>query len=169
MGVSVMKSLREKKLLKKRDIRKYNLLRLSLYSEGKHRFEFLVDWDPIYFQEHLLKELRGFSCLTYKLLLKSCSNYCPEHISLVASRHLIDLREEMNHLPKLGILKEEQLRKRAWGTIKACLDYAGPNKVLSLNGGSNLYPFISAAVGSQAYLDIVYYLFRQHPMILNIY
>jgi hypothetical protein len=151
--LNVMKSLREMELLQKDDIDEYKLLNYSLRDKSsKQRFEYLVDWYPEGLMVKYAFDPYINSAAEFKLVLKAGIKHFPQHISRLAFRYGSRPHEE---------------KYKTWKIIQECIDEADPNTILERNQETNLHPFVTAAEGSYCYLDIVYYLLRKDPIVLD--
>ena len=173
--LTIIKELRDKNLLFKKDIKDHNLMIKSCNPLSMQRFEYLVDWNP----EALaaLHDLDGKSTLLQHLI-DEARWQGPERFQLA-------LKAVLQHHPlETGILfhKEEgddstTLKKaykcfggqEIWQNIQNCLEGAHNNSVLDKNPETNMYPFMKLAADykDSSELDFMYYLLRQNPVVLE--
>jgi hypothetical protein len=165
--LDVIKRLREMGLLKKEDIRKYDLLWDSCNDCSSQRFNYFADWDP-----SILKEQQWDRCFAtpwalryrysaFQLALSATLRHYPRELGLL-------LLKDDEGETSFQTTRNEFGKEKAWKAIKKCLDESdGSSNILEKNSESNMYPFMFAAADSDtSELDLVYYLVRRNPLSL---
>jgi hypothetical protein len=172
--LDVIKRLREMGFIEKEDIKEYNLLWDSCKESSSKRFNYFADWDP-----SALKEVQQDG----KSLLQSCArvsnqssvSWCIATFQLALSatlRHyphelgLLLLKNTNSHTP-FQVARKHFGEQESWKMIKKCLDESNGSTILERDPETNMYPFLSAAVGDDtSELDLVYYFVRRNPLTL---
>jgi len=160
--VDVFKRLRQSDLLKKQDIRQYELFWYSCQSHAKERFEYLVDWDP-----KALKEYRHYgnpilhanldNIHNFAMVFKFGMKYYPEELGFL-------FRKNSDGDTACKLVFDEYGKDEAWRMIEKCLEETHDAKIVERNTVTNLYPFILAAAGGEAGdLNTLNYLLRRNP------
>jgi hypothetical protein len=152
-------------LLQKDDIDEYKLLEYSLKDKSKQRFEYLVDWYPEGLLEEYAFDPYIDSAAEFKLVLKAGIKHFPQHISRLAFRY--GCRQHCSRRNDSECCFGGEEKDKTWKIIQECIDEADPNTILERNQETDLHPFVTAAEGSDCYLDIVYYLLRKNPIVLD--
>jgi len=167
--LEVMKRLRKKKLFKKDDIHEHDLLLLSSKAGCQKRFEYLTNWYPDALKkprDHeggILLHLCG-KCVnprTFQTVFKSTLKRYPRELGLLF------IKNNKGETP-YQLMKKKRGKARAWKTVKSCL--SGPASKINMhemNPKTNLYPFLFAAAVDNSELDMVYYLLRRNPIIVE--
>jgi hypothetical protein len=170
--LNVLIELREMNILRKEDIRKYELQFQSCRSYSKKRFQFLVDWDPDSLKQELRKVGKGETLLNhtsryidgegYDMVLKAGLKHHPYELGGLAFDNKVDREFELEKDEFTARFEFE----RRWNTvIKKSLEECDDGKLMEKNAETNLYPFILAAsVIPRNQVDIVYYLLRRNPI-----
>jgi len=156
--LDVFKRLRQSDLLKKEDIRQYDLLRHTCKTSAKDKFEYLVDWDPKAVKE-LLRGISSWSNIgAFTLMLKAGLKYYPEELGFLfrKSRHGFGKTAWYRALDQFG-------RGKTLSAVEKCLEETTDAKMLERNPMTNAYPFMLAAAGDTSELSIVYHLLRRDP------
>jgi len=166
--LDVFKRLRQSDLLKKQDIRQYELFWYSCQSHAKERFEYFVDWDPKALKEYrhegepLLHACTRISKLIecFPLMLKAGMKYYPEELGFL-------FRKDDNGDTACKLVFDEYGKDEAWRMIEKCLEETHDAKMIKMNSMTNLYPFILPAAGGEASdLNPLNYLLRRNPEVL---
>ena len=118
--LNVMKRLREMDLLKKEDIKEYDLLDHSMHVLAEQRFEYLVDWDPAALKECYKSLLFGKNI---KLAIKAGIKHFPQDVGHLAFQYISEYKHEA----------QQQEKDEARKMIQDCLDEADPNTIESRN------------------------------------
>ncbi len=184
--LDVIKRLRELDLLKKEDIKDHQLLRSSSsdyrrYSTSFHVstgvynqsiFQYFADWDPsaLLQQWQVTPSSKGSILHWYlinvpfdfSLALQSTLRHYPHDLGLLLLKHNGDTPYQLR-MKLFGNSRE------GWRNIQECLDKSDlKHIVLRTNPATELYPFIFAAVGNASELDLVFYLLRANPLVLEL-
>ena len=154
--LDIIKRLREMGLLKKEDIRKYNLLWDSCYDCSSQRFNYFADWDP-----SVLKEQQWDQYSAFQLALSATLRHYPRELGLL-------LLKDDEGETSFQMARNQFGKEIAWKAIKECLDESsGGSNILEKDPQTNMYPFMFAAAGGDtSELDLVYYLVRRNPLSL---
>jgi hypothetical protein len=172
--LDVIKRLREMGFIEKEDINKYNLLGESCKESSSKRFNYFADWDPSELKVqrdgksvlHLCASVsdEGFVhwCIgEFQLALSATLRHYPHELGLLL------LKNAEGHTP-FQVAREQLGEQGSWKMIKKCLDESnGGSVILERDPETNMYPFLSAAVGDDtSELDLVYYFVRRNPLTL---
>ncbi len=177
-ALDLLKWLRERNILFKEDIPRYNLLAESCFaSEPQDEiFWYMVDWNPASLKES------GSRCI-FNSLLGSCAK-CNKDVLDGNPKSLqkfkMVLRATMQRFPHdIGLLLQRYDQKcecvdtvlerayivfgkdKTWNVIKECLNDAIVKEgIHDKNERTNLYPFVVSAAGERSDLSMVYHLVR---------
>ena len=168
--LDVFKRLREMDLLKKEDIMEYNLLLCSCYIRCRKRFNYFADWDPAPLKElqigdegDLLLHISAFHNYrgTFKLALTATLRHFPEELGLLFVKN-------NEGSTSFQIANDNFGQTKTWETIEACLNECD-EKILEMKNPptTGMYPFMIAAEGDTSELNMVYYLLRRNPVVLE--
>jgi hypothetical protein len=159
--------------IEKEDINKYNLLWESCKESSSKRFNYFADWDPSELKvqrdgKSLLQSCARVSnqssvswCIaTFQLALSATLRHYPHELGLLL------LKNAEGHTP-FQVAREQLGEQGSWKMIKKCLDESNGSTILERDPETNMYPFLSAAVGDDtSELDLVYYFVRRNPLTL---
>jgi hypothetical protein len=97
----------------------------------------------------------------FQLALSATLRHYPHELGLLL------LKSAKGHTPFQMAMKHFG-EQESWKMIKKCLDeFNGGSMILERDPETNMYPFLSAAVGDDtSELDLVYYLVRRNPLTL---
>ena len=167
--LDVLKRLRQSNLLKKEDIRQYDLLWSSCIPEGTERFEYLVDWDPKALKEcqyqgnpllHRVIVAWGSNIdSSFTLMLKAGLKHYPEELGFLFQKNGIGETAFQLAFDEFG-------KAKTLSAIEKCLEENTNVKLVERNPVANLYPFMLAAAGETSDLNTVNYLLRRDPEVL---
>ena len=176
--LDVIKTLWKTELLKKEEIRKYDLLTHACCPRfSKKRFEYLVDCDPDALKQKI--NAGPYDCLLH-WLVETTNQYWQvesatsgDHVAL--ERFKMAFTGGLKHFPlELGLLYQENSnsksvieaaynrfgKEKAWKAIEDCLG----RKDTKTNDCSLM---VAAAEGSSSHLDVIYYMLRKEPVVLE--
>jgi hypothetical protein len=194
--LDVIKRLREMGLFKKEDIRKYNLLHCSKNEHCSKRFNYFANWDPSAlkytcphmerdpiwllhvcrlsidphsFQSVLNATLRHYPHdLVQVLFLRGTSE---GNITFQTAEETLGKKEALKLFenPTFQTAGETLGKKEALALFENCLDAEtnGSKVLFEKNPKTNMYAFMVAAAGDTSDLDMVYYLLRRNPLVLD--
>ena len=176
MCLDALKRLRESDLLKKEDIREYDLLNVTCKPLSKERFEYLVDWDPEGLKEYLYDNGNPFlhaktmRMNSFTMALKAGLKHYPEDLGFL-------FRKNERGKTACEMASEQHGKDRAWRAIEKCFEDANDVKMVERNPETNLYPFMLAATsmyplmlakgGKKSNLNALFYLLRRNPGVLE--
>jgi hypothetical protein len=97
----------------------------------------------------------------FQLILSATLRHYPHELGLLL------LKNAEGHTP-FQVAREQLGEQGSWKMIKKCLDESnGGSVILERDPETNMYPFLSAAVGDDtSELDLVYYFVRRNPLTL---
>jgi len=172
-----LKRLRQSQLLKKENVRQYDLSHQSCDPATRKRFKYLVDWDPeaLKYQggELFLSAIRwGGGIDSFTLLLKAELKYYPEEVGFLFQKHYseeVGFLFQKNDRGKTAfeMACQQYGKDKAWRAIEKCFEEAHNVTMVERNPATNLYPFMLAADGDTTELNTVYYLLRRDPLVLE--
>ena len=159
--VDVFNRLRQSDLLRKEDVRQYDLLFFSCNPASKVMFEYLVDSDPKALKEYryngnpLLHGMHSFA-----MTLKAGMKHYPEELGFLFRKN-----DAGKTACKLALALYGE--KKAWRIINKCFNKTRNVKMFEMNPVTNVYPFMLAAAGETSELNTLYYLLRRNPIVLD--
>ena len=177
--VSIFENLKQLGIMKKEDIHDHKLIKEAAEKEQFDLLNWLVEWDP-------KSSLKGFHDTIYHYSRDSRSYYPMMHYYASKKYHVfIEILEvTLRHYPEqLGLLFLEDSENNnatvistayknvgkdmAWDDIEEELSKIDPLKLISFDEEANMFPFMVAAQGESADLDLLYYLMRKDPEVWN--
>jgi hypothetical protein len=186
--LDVIKRLREMGFIEKEHIKEYNLLWESCKESSSKRFNYFADWDPSALKVqrdgksllHLCARPASHCIGEFQLALSATLRHYPHELGLLLLKNDIgDTPSQMARkilerrtIWKIGDTPFQVARKffgeqESWKMIKKCLDESNESIILERDPETNMYPFLSAAVGDDtSELDLVYYFVRRNPLTL---
>ena len=167
--IDVMNTLLNRGLLTKSDMKKHKLIYWSFHPATSKRFNYFADCNP------------------GQLLDQDFLEYCCNHDLLECDlpRFRLFLTTSLRHFPLLlgGLLMQIDCKEitlfhfackkygtqDAWNAIRTYLDQCDGSRIIleTKNPDTNMYPFIRAAEGDDSELNLVYYLLRRNPIIIE--
>ena len=164
--LDALNRLVESDLLKKEDIREYNLLCHACHPSAKERFEYLVDWDPEALKKYDYEGnslLHATACVkigSFAMALKAGMQYYPEELGFLFQK---------NSAGKTACEMASELlgKGEAWRVIDKCFEETHNVKIVELNPMTNMFPFILAAADDTSDLNTLYYLLWRSPIVLD--
>jgi len=160
--IDVFNRLRKSDLLKKEDIRQYDLM----YRASTEAFEYFVDWDPKALKEYQYNGepiLHAHLCAVmgrFAMTLKAGMKYYPEELGLL-------FKKNSNGDTGWKVAFDLDGEEKAWKTIEKCFEETHDAKIVERDPMTNLYPFMIAAAGKTSELNTLYYLLRRNPVVLE--
>ena len=158
--LDAMKRLQEMGFLRKEDIKKYGLLRLSLSCAKKHRFNYLADFDSKTLRELIRRRKRSLmlhdSVQIFQMVLTASLRLFPKELGLV-------FLKDGKGRSSFNIANMKYGKKRAWEIIEQCLDNPECIRTIEKNPETKMLQLMHAAAGDS--LDMVYYLLRRDPIV----
>jgi len=168
-SLHVLKRLRESDLLKKEDIRQYDLLWYSCKSQAKERFEYFIYWDPEALKEYQCRGdplLQANTCGIidhFAMALKAGLKYYPEELGFL-------FRKNGEGETALKLAFERYGKGEAWRAIEKCFEETRDVKMVERNPTTNMYPFMLATLasaGETSELNTMYFLLRRDPIVFD--
>ncbi len=166
--LDAIKRLREKGFIEKEHIKEYNLLWKSCKESSSKRFNYFADWDPSALKVqrdgksllHLCARPASHCIGEFQLALSATLRHYPHELGLLL------LKNANSHTP-FQVARKHFGEQESWKMIKKCLDESNGSMILERDPETNMYPFLSAAVGDDtSELDLVYYFVRRNPLTL---
>lgn len=214
--VKIFDQLRDRNIIKKQDISKYQLMSLAADRKTLHLLKWIVDWEP----NSLLMQCKNKFSLSsrtreeaplihyYAIPSKHFSNsigdvldlafcYFPQQLGLLfledektgnttfsiaykAIEKEESIQYRFQHLRTMVIggnaamelynsmSYETRAKVKLWSIIEEALSKGNPLKYLALDEETCMFPFMLAAKGEGADLNLVYYLMRKDPQVWSV-
>ena len=168
--LDALERLRESDLLKKEDIRRYDLLRYSCRKKAKQRFDYFVGWDPAALKEcryegepllhHETRSGHSTAIENFVVALEAGLKHYPEELGFIFQKNSSGETAYELVFDRFG--KDE-----AWRNIEKCFEETRNVKMVERNPMTSMYPFMLAAAPEETGdLNMLYYLLRRDPEVL---
>lgn len=159
--------LRQVSIIRKEDIRNHSILYWIVNGKKMMLLERIVDWDPDVLKEtdcmhhYALLNIPEFD--RFEIMLKIALQFFCQELGLLLLKH------RNTHDTVISQLYERRGKNATWDILKRAFAKADLRKLLGFNEEMGMFPFLLAAEGDLADLNLVYYLMRKDPVIWNIY